>query len=179
MTAPVDPRNDLELLEAVADRDRDALRVLHDRHAPWLAARLNHRCADGQITEEVVQDVFVTLWRNPSTFRGTGEVAAWLWGIAIRKLLHRLRPRKSLLDRLVSLRPRVDLSVEEQVLAGVEHGDLAAPLNGLAPELRAVVQATILDGLTTKEAARLLGIPEGTVKTRMSRARSQMREALT
>jgi RNA polymerase sigma-70 factor (ECF subfamily) len=65
------------------------------------------------------------------------------------------------------------------VLLGVEYGDLARAINELSPELRAVVEATVLDGLTTREASRVLGIPTGTVKTRMSRARVQMREALT
>jgi RNA polymerase sigma-70 factor (ECF subfamily) len=51
-------------------------------------------------------------------------------------------------------------------------------LDRLSPELRAVVQATVLDGLTTREAGHLLGIPAGTVKTRMSRARIQLREEL-
>jgi len=72
----------------------------------------------------------------------------------------------------------VELSAEERVLLGVEYGDLAGALDRLSPELRAVVQATVLDGLTTNEAARLLGIPQGTVKTRMSRARVQLREEL-
>ena len=62
------------------------------------------------------------------------------------------------------------VSAEELVLVGTEHGDLAGALDGLSPELRAVVQATVLDGLTTREAGRLLGIPAGTVKTRMMRA---------
>jgi RNA polymerase sigma-70 factor (ECF subfamily) len=66
-------------------------------------------------------------------------------------------------------------SVEEAVLQSVEYGDLAGALQRLSPELRAVVQATILDDLTTKEAGRLLGIPAGTVKTRMMRARAQLR----
>ncbi len=60
----------------------------------------------------------------------------------------------------------------------MEHGDLGRALDALSPELRAVVQATILDGLTTREAARLLGVPTGTVKTRAMRARAQLREAL-
>lgn len=72
----------------------------------------------------------------------------------------------------------VELSAEEQVLLGVEHGDLAGALNRLSPELRAVLQATVLDGLSTREAARLLGIPHGTVKTRLMRARAQLREGL-
>jgi len=74
---------------------------------------------------------------------------------------------------------RLEESAEERVLLGVQYGDLGAALDRLSPELRAVVQATVLDGLTTREAARLLGIPSGTVKTRMMRAKAQLREALT
>jgi RNA polymerase sigma-70 factor (ECF subfamily) len=64
------------------------------------------------------------------------------------------------------------------VLLGLEHGELGPALDRLSPELRAVVRATVLDGLTTREAGRLLGIPSGTVKTRMMRARAQLREDL-
>jgi RNA polymerase sigma-70 factor (ECF subfamily) len=174
-----DECSDEELLVAIGDGHRDALRALHDRHATWLELRVARRCADRQITEEVIQDLFVVIWRNPGAYRGTGEVGAWMWGIAIRRLMQRLRPRRPLLDRLVALRPPTGETPEEVVLGQVAHGDLADALNGLAPELRAVVQATILDGLTMKEAARMLAIPEGTVKTRMSRARTQLREALT
>jgi len=70
------------------------------------------------------------------------------------------------------------IAAEEQVLLGIEHGHLAGALAGLSPELRAVVQATVLDGLTTREAGRLLGIPAGTVKTRMMRAKAQLRGSL-
>ncbi len=179
MEAGPDMRPDTELLAAIADGDRAALRELYDRHASWLQLRVSRRCSDRQITEEVIQDLFVVVWKNPAAYRGTGDVAAWMWGIAVRRLMQRLRPRRPLLDRLVALRSREGESPEEVVLAQVAHGDLANALNGLSPELRAVVQATILDGLTMKEAARMLSIPEGTVKTRMSRARVQMREALT
>jgi RNA polymerase sigma-70 factor (ECF subfamily) len=71
------------------------------------------------------------------------------------------------------------VSAEDAVLVGVEHGDLGGAIDRLSPELRAVVQATVLDGLSTREAARLLGIPSGTVKTRMMRARRELREAIT
>ncbi len=60
----------------------------------------------------------------------------------------------------------------------MEYGDLGGALQRLSPELRAVVEATVLDGLTTKEAGQLLGIPAGTVKTRMMRARAQLRGEL-
>ena len=62
--------------------------------------------------------------------------------------------------------------------SGVEYGDLGAALGRLSPEMRAVVQVTVLDGLTSREAARLLGIPENTVKTRLHRAKARLREDL-
>ena len=164
------------LLRAVAQGDRQALEALYRRHAPWLVLRLSRRCADPGLVEEVVQDTFVAVWRGAGRYRGTGEVPAWIWGIGIRRLIDRLRRKRATVVRPID--EQAVVSAEDQVLAGVEHGDLGAALGGLSPELRAVVQATVLDGLTTKEAATLLGIPQGTVKTRAARARRELREAL-
>jgi RNA polymerase sigma-70 factor (ECF subfamily) len=172
-----DDRSDPELLRAIAEGDRRALRELYERHAPWLLLRLGRRCGDSGMVEEVVQDTFVVVWRSGRRYSGRGDVAAWLWGIAIRRLMDHLRRRRDL-PPLPRDRSEVVVSAEDQVLLGVEHGDLAGALTRLAPELRAVVQATVLDGLTTKEAAHLLGIPTGTVKSRMMRARARMREEL-
>lgn len=169
--------DDAELLAAVAEGDRVAFRALYDRHAPWLVLRLARRCADPGAVDEVLQDTFMAVWRGARRYRGQGEVAAWIWGIAVRRLIDHLRRRRTPLA-LPDEGTTAEVSAEERVLVGVEHGDLAGALHRLSPELRAVVQATVLDGLTTREAARLLGIPAGTVKTRMMRARAQLREAL-
>jgi RNA polymerase sigma-70 factor (ECF subfamily) len=71
-----------------------------------------------------------------------------------------------------------EVSVEERVLAGVEYGDAGAAMARLSPEMRAVVQATVLDGLTTREASQLLGVPRATVKTRLLRAKALLRRDL-
>ncbi len=162
----------------MAGHDRAALHELYLRHEPWLSARLAHRCGDPQVVEESVQDTFVTVWRTAGRYRGSGEVAAWIWGIGIRTLLHKVRPRKPLIERLRAQRQAPQLSAEDQLLVQVEHGDLGAALDRLSPELRLVVQATVLDGLSCREAGALLGVPTGTVKTRMMRARRELREAL-
>ena len=174
-------QSDAELVAALRDGDRSALAELYGRHAPWLVLRLTRRCADPSLVDEVVQDTFVAVWRGARRWNGQGEVAAWIWGIGIRRLLDSLRRRPAATltwgyehDRDL----RLEQSAEERVLMGVEYGDLGTALDRLSPELRAVVQATVLDGLTTREAARLLGIPSGTVKTRMMRAKAQLREAL-
>lgn len=174
-------RTDEELLAAVADGDRGALRELHDLHVPWITARLRRRCSDPDAVADAVQDTFVAVWKGAGRWDGRGEPAAWLWGIAIRRLIGVLRKRERW-DRAraaIAVRaPAVVVAAEDQVLIGIAHGDLAGALRVLSPELIAVVQATALDGLTTREAARLLGIPPGTVKTRMMRARTQLRGAL-
>jgi RNA polymerase sigma-70 factor (ECF subfamily) len=169
--------SDEALLSLVAAGDRQALRVLYERHAPWLTLRLARRCADADIVDDAVQDTFVAVWKSADRYRGGGAVGAWIWGIAIRRLIDALR-RRPRREFVFSQRVEAEPSAEEQVLLGVEHGDLAGALNGLSAELRAVMQATVLDGLTTREASRLLGIPAGTVKTRAMRARGQLREAL-
>jgi RNA polymerase sigma-70 factor (ECF subfamily) len=169
---------DADLLTAIAGGDRDALAELYRRHAPWLQIRLHRRCADLDLVAEALQETFVAAWRGAGRWRGDGEVGGWLWGIAVRRLVDliahrpRHRPLSAAPDPLVA-------SAEEQVLLGTEYGDLTTALNRLSPELHAVVQATVLDGLTTREAARLLHIPQGTVKTRMARARTLLREALS
>lgn len=167
--------DDRRLLAAVAGGDREALRALYDRHAPWLTLRLARRCADSDAVDDALQDAFVAVWRSAARYDGRGDVAAWIWGIAVRRLIDVLRSRPR---REASLPYREDSepSVEETVLERLETGDAAGALARLSPELRAAVQATVLDGLTTSEAARLLGVPQGTVKTRVMRARRQLRE---
>lgn len=170
---------DRALLRAVADGDAGALRKLHERHAPWLSIRLLRRCNDPELVAEVLQDTFVAAWKGAGKFRADGDVGAWLWGIGIRRLISSLRKRPAsadveLSDGHVGAAP----SVEETVLLAVEYGDLGMAMQSLSPEFRAVIQATVLDGLSTKEAAKLLGVPTGTVKSRALRARKQMREAL-
>jgi RNA polymerase sigma-70 factor, ECF subfamily len=168
-----DPRSDQDLLVAVGAGDRDAITVLYHRHAPWLLSRLEYRCRDAAIVDAALQDTFLAVWRKPTSYRGTGDVGAWLWGIAIRRLIDQLRRHQRV--PLPASADAVIVAVEDEVLVGIEHGDLAPALESLSPELLAVVRATVLDGLTTREAARMLRIPQGTVKTRMARARAQLR----
>ena len=170
--------SDAELLAAVGDGDRTALEVLYRRHAPWLTLRLAHRCHDEDLVDQALQDTFVTVWRKAGTWTGAGDVGAWIWGVAIRTLMARMRPRSPLAARLAGRRSEPLESAEDLVLTGLQHGELGPAIDRLSPELRSVVQATVLDGLTTSEAARLLGVPAGTVKTRARRARTELRDAL-
>jgi RNA polymerase sigma factor (sigma-70 family) len=173
--------SDADLVRAVAAGDQAAVRLLFERHSAWLMLRLRRRSSNEDLVTEALQDTFVAVWRGASSFRGEGDVGAWLWGIAIRQLLNRLRKAPSPVpvaaDRISAGTPLVR-SAEDELLVAVEHGDVGTALRALSPELRAVLAATVIDGLSTREAARLLGLPQGTVKSRLRSAKVQLREQL-
>jgi RNA polymerase sigma factor (sigma-70 family) len=165
------------LLLAVAERDMGAFRMLYDRHAGWLAIRLARRCNDRDLVADAIGDTFVAVWQKPQGFRGDGDIAAWLWGIAIRRLVSRLRSGGSVVAA-VSGPAGTAPAAEDQVLLSVEYGDVGRALARLSPEMRAVIQAVVLDGLSAREAAQLLDVPVSSVKTRLYRAKAQLRAAL-
>jgi len=173
--------SDTGLLGLVAERDEVALRELVERHSPWLLLRLLRRTQDQDLAHEALHDTFVAVWERPRSFRGDGDVGAWLWGIAIRQLVTRIRKRAQPTpvtgQVLAGLSPTVR-SAEDELLIAVEHGPVGAALRSLSPELRQVLQATVIDGLSTREAAHLLGIPPGTVKSRARIAKARLREHL-
>jgi RNA polymerase sigma-70 factor (ECF subfamily) len=172
---------DSELLRDIAAGDEAALRLLYERHAGWLLLRLKKRCGNPDLVAGALQDTFVAVWQSAGRWRGDGEVAAWLWGISIRRLISALRGRPAidpLGEDVVSAASPLVRSAEEELLLGVEYGDVGWALRTLPPELRSTVQATVIDGLTTKEAAKLLGLPQGTVKSRLRVAKVQLRDRL-
>ena len=178
-------RTDDELLRAVARGDRAAFEEFHRRTAPWLALRLRRRCRDDEVVADVLQDTYLAVWRCAAGYAGTDRSGGWVWMIASRKLVDVYRRRGAATD---SLTPDADIeraatqlspSAEEEMLVNTYEPDLVAALADLSPELRQVLQVTVLDGLTTREAALLLGVPEGTVKARAFRARRSLRAALS
>ncbi len=176
--------DDLGLLRAVGRGDEGALAELYDRHAGWLTLRLSRRCGSSDLVDQAVQDAFLAVWSQARHFRGDGEVGAFIWGIGIRRLVDLVRRQaRTPVGRawwVPSWAAREDLvtSAEDEVLLGVEHGRLGVALDHLSPELREAMAATVIDGLSYAEAASLLGVPVGTLKSRCYRARIELREAL-
>ncbi|MEV6229430.1 RNA polymerase sigma factor [Saccharopolyspora shandongensis] len=173
-------REDERLLRRVARGDRAAFDELYERNAGWLAVRLRRRCGDPELAAEVLQDCFLTAWRSAAGFDPSRSVAGWLWTIATSRLIDAHRRRNV---RIQPVGEPVDSAItaesaEDEVLARALSPELTRALHRLSPELRAVLQATVLDGRTVRETAELLGIPEGTVKTRARKARHILKEAL-
>ncbi|NEE03438.1 RNA polymerase sigma factor [Phytoactinopolyspora halotolerans] len=173
-------RSDDELLRAAGSGDRAAFEEYYRRNAAWLLVRLRRRCGDPELAADVLQETFLAVWRAAASYTGNGQSGGWLWSIATRRLIdaHRRRAARA----QTAGEPYEELvqvpSAEEEALAASVGSELAVALDRLSPELRAVLQATVLDGLSVREAAVLLDVPEGTIKSRARRARLQLREAL-
>lgn len=171
------------MLRAIARGDPAAFDEFCGRTALWLAVRLGRRCRDPELVAEVVQDTYLTVWRAARGFVETGDdggAVGWLWTIAARRLVDALRRR----ERETRPVPAVGTehlapAAEEEALRTSLDEAMVDALRRLAPELRQVMQALVLDGLSVRETSILLGIPEGTVKTRARRARIALREALS
>jgi RNA polymerase sigma-70 factor (ECF subfamily) len=176
------------LVRLVAGGDRAAFDELYRRTSPWLAVRLRRRCHDDDLVAEVLQETYLAIWRAAAAFAGAsagGSAVGWIWTIAARRLVDALR-RRAREGRAALLAPaalpageRVAPAAEDEVLLATVGDEVGEALRRLAPELRQVLQALVLDGLSVRETAVLLGLPEGTVKTRARRARIAMREALS
>ncbi|WP_055575212.1 RNA polymerase sigma factor [Streptomyces prasinopilosus] len=170
------------LVRLVARGDRAAFEELYRRTSPWMAVRLRRRCADEQIVAEVMQETYLAVWRAAGAFAGAavgGSATGWLWTIAARRLVDAFRRRAHHAEPPPAAAvPDAAPAAEEEALAATVGGDVGDALRRLAPELRQVLQAMVLDGLSVRETAVLLGLPEGTVKTRARRARIAMRRTL-
>ena len=171
---------DDELVAAVAAGDRNAMELLYRRHAPWLAGRLAARTSSRELAEEALQDTFLAAWRGARAYHGTGEVPAWLWGIARRQLasLARRQPHGSL--SLDAAGERIDPATgpEEAALGRDASARIRRALAHLPDEQRAAITAVVYQGQSIEEAALAAKVAEGTIKSRLHRARLHLRREL-
>lgn len=171
------------LVRRVARGDRAAFDELYRRTSPWLAVRLRRRCADDELVAEIMQETYLAVWRAAAAFAGAGiggTAVGWVWTIAARRLVDALRRRaREAQLPFAALPAPAAPAAEDEALAAALSDAMGEALRRLSPDLRQVLQAMVLDGLSVRETAVLLGVPEGTVKTRARRARIALREALS
>jgi RNA polymerase sigma-70 factor (ECF subfamily) len=168
--------DDDELIASLAGGDDTALRQLFDRHAPWLAARPRKALPPDEV-EDVLQETFLAVWQNAGTYQPRGTPAAWLWVIARNQAAQLLRKRPA-----TQALPDEGAPVSDPAEAAATRTDLgAAAAAALGPPGcpdREVWRLMYEEDRPAAEVADLMGIPEGTVKSRAHRARRLLRAAL-
>jgi RNA polymerase sigma-70 factor, ECF subfamily len=172
--------DDDELITAIAGGDDTALRELFTRHAPWLAARLRSMLPAAEV-EDVLQESFLAVWRGARGYRPEGSPGGWVWGITRRQAALWLRRRGPDGLPLAALVGHGSRDAGDPAEAAVARAELAEAVRALGPEgstTQEVWRLMYLEDRTVSEVAGLMGVPEGTVKSRAHRVRQLMRAVL-
>jgi RNA polymerase sigma-70 factor (ECF subfamily) len=178
--APVqasDTRSDAELIAAHCAGDRDAFGELFRRHRDRMWAVAVRTCGDREMAADAVQDGFLAAFRRADSFRGEAAVTTWLHRIVVNACLDRLRRRRPTTplpeyDSLDVADRRDDHGATESAL------DVRAALARLPEGQRLALVLVDMHGLGVAEAAEVLGVAEGTVKSRCARGRATLAEVL-
>jgi RNA polymerase sigma-70 factor, ECF subfamily len=178
MTVSIDTRKetDAQLVARMREGDVSAFEVIVERHRAALIVRANARLGSFADAEDVAQEAFVQAYLHIGKLRNADALMPWLRRITDRLSLMRIRA-----DREQALAPEVIEFVAGKRRDGLEQTDTWAVEQLLAqlPEtMREAMSLTFLAGYTCAEAAEIMGVKEGTVKTRLSRARAKLKEAL-
>ena len=161
-------------MQRIVAGDREAVASLFDRHAGLLAVRLRRAGASPSETEDVLQETFLDVWRSAASFNGDGAVAAWLWGVARQKLAMLVRSESRARGRELRAAGRASFLDDEGGWAASI--DARQAMERLDPDQRSAFEMVVVRGLSVRDTADLLGVPEGTIKSRVHRARRVMRE---
>jgi RNA polymerase sigma-70 factor (ECF subfamily) len=187
ITGNVDAGADAESLRGIANGQSRALGEFYDRHAGALYALACRMLNDASEAEEVVQDVFVHVWRHAKTYDGTRASArGWLLMMTRSRAIDQIRARQARpgtrsttsdaagLSRIADLSPGQDAAlIDRESVAR-----LKAALGELPEPMRVALDLAYYQGWTQSAIAEQLGEPLGTIKTRMRTALTKLRAAL-
>jgi RNA polymerase sigma-70 factor (ECF subfamily) len=176
---------DQALMSRMAKGDRGAFEALYRNYAPALSRYLFRMCYEATQTEDCLQETFLRVWRAAPRWRGQGKVSTFLFQIAknvgldSRNRKAREQARSGGEEGAERPEPASADPEPDRVLEGVELRTLVRrAVASLPEEQRAVLELVQTDGLTYREAAEILELPLGTVKSRMAAAAETLRHRL-
>ena len=177
----VDVCTDQQLLAQVVSGNENGLRELYQRHSAVMLRLLRRLTSDTGIAEEILQESWLAVWRSAENYRGSASVRAWLLGVARRQAHNRLRRVSPAMVDIDSAPEPADhaTDVEGEVLAVMDRHVILAAMDRLPDTHRTVVVLALVEELPYPDIAEVMGIPVGTVKSRMSKARKLLSAELS
>lgn len=169
------------LLARVARKDREALAEVYACFQRPLFRYLFHLLGQKELAEDVLQEVMVIIWQKAHTFRRGVQASHWIFGIAHHQAFKALRRQTSV--TFTNLEAAFDLpdetpGPEADLWQRTTSEEIASALSCLTPEHREVLELAFFQDFACKEIAAIIGIPLGTVKSRLSYARRALKAAL-
>ncbi len=183
---PDDASGDADVMRRIRAGDRDAIDELYERFRRPAFALARRILADDALAEDVLQEVFLSVWRDPAAFdRGRGSVASWLLAVVHHKAVDAVRREESQRrrqaqaeDEMVLDAPTATRNVEDDAWARVVAQQVRTAMSLLSPPQREALTLAYYGGYTQREVAALTGTPLGTVKTRMLAGMRRLKQEL-
>jgi len=176
---PQEVAKDTVLVERMRSGDESAIGQLYDRYSGIVYSVALRVLNDTGAAEDVLQEVFLQLWRNPAVFDSKrGSLGAWLAVIARNRAIDGLRKRKPETE-VENVILSVDCDLESETARKVSIEKARAALTKVPAEQRKALELAFFQGLTHTEIAAKTGEPLGTIKTRIRAALSALRKAMT
>jgi RNA polymerase sigma-70 factor (ECF subfamily) len=168
--------DDIELLRRIGQGDEDAMAVFYREHGRVVLAQVLLVAGERVLAEEIVQDTMLAVWRGAGSFRGESSVRSWVIAIARRQTRDRLRGRRLRLvdDTYLASQPGPGPGPEVTALDRAELAEVRGAIRELTPAHREVLGLAFGSGLSLPEVAGVLEIPVGTVKSRLTAARTAL-----
>ncbi|HEY3236767.1 MAG TPA: sigma-70 family RNA polymerase sigma factor [Polyangiaceae bacterium] len=169
-----------ELIARIAHGDPEALAELGASFQRSLFYYLLRLIGDASMAEEVLQDTLLAAWNSAHRFERRSTVQTWLLGIARRQAHNTMRRRSLPMADFaeIAVLPARDPVPEAVVLAGTQREELATAMSQLSSAHREVLVLIFGQGLSYAETAQVAGVPEGTIKSRLSNAKRALRVLL-
>ena len=177
-TAPGEPSSDEMLVARIAGGDRLAMQTLFARYRTPVYRWLLRLVGNETVAEDLLSDVFLDVWRQAGRFQARSAVSTWLLAIARFKALSARRGRKNAdLDETIEATVADSADKPEVVLQKKSRDQFVrTALTTLSPEHREIIDLVYYHDKSVDECAQILGVPSGTVKTRMFYARKKLAE---
>jgi RNA polymerase sigma-70 factor, ECF subfamily len=171
---------DVELLRSIGQGDEDAMAAFYRAHGRVVLAQVLLVTGERVLAEEIVQDTMLAVWRNAGSFRGESSVRSWVVAISRRKTRDRLRGRRLRVvdDTFLADQPDSGPGPEMLALDRAELAGVTVAIRELGPAHREVLGLVFGSGLSLPEVAGVLEIPLGTVKSRLTAARTALSRIL-
>lgn len=169
---------DLQLVKAMANGDVHALDTLYARHGRGILSYLIGLLNDRELAEEVLQDVMLAAWRGAGQFRAESQVRTWLLSIARLQAFHTLRKHKFASIPLVEDMAGDDTGEFKIAELHAEQASIQAAIHQLPGDQKETLELIFYHQLSGIEAAEVLGVAPGTIKSRLNRAKTTLRRIL-
>ena len=172
--------DDAGLLRRIGQGDEDAMAAFYREHGRVVFAQVLLVAGERALAEEIVQDTMLAVWRGAGSYRGESSVRSWVIAIARRQTHSRLRGRRLRVvgDAFLADQPGSGPGPEIMALDRAELAEVRGAIRELAPAHREVLGLAFGSGLSLPEAAAVLEIPVGTVKSRLAAARTALNRIL-